>query len=301
MSNTVADVVLDTGLANVSLRHRGKVRDVYTVGSDLLIVASDRVSAFDCVLPNGIPHKGRVLTQLSLFWFERLRSVVSHHLITADPQQYPAELTPYADVLDQRSMLVRLAERFDVECVVRGYLIGSGWKDYQATGAVCGIELPQGLELGSRLPEAIFTPATKSDDGHDENIDYQQMVDIVGEDWAGRLREVSLELYRSAGEHAETRGIIIADTKFEFGLVDGELTLIDEVLTPDSSRFWPANEYEPGRSPPSFDKQYVRDYLDGLDWDKTPPAPALPPDVVAATSDRYLEALTRLTDTVSDR
>ena len=273
---------------------RGKVRDVYDLGARLLIVATDRISAFDVVLPNGIPHKGRVLTQISRFWFDRL-TVCGNHLISTDVEEFPEPLREHADVLSGRSMLVHRADRLDVECVVRGYLIGSGWKDYQATGAVCGIELPADIELAGRLEEPIFTPASKADDGHDENISFDEMAEVVGADTAELLRELSLAIYSETRQYAEQRGIIIADTKFEFGFIDGELALIDEVLTPDSSRFWPADQYHSGVSPPSFDKQFVRDYLNEIDWDKSPPGPLLPAEVVAATSDKYLEAYEQLT------
>ena len=292
MSDT--NLVLETNLEGADLLHRGKVRDVYSVGDDLLIVATDRISAYDCVLPDGIPHKGALLTQLSLFWYEQLGDVVGNHLISADVTDFPDPLPRFTDCLKGRSMLVKRAERFDVECVVRGYLIGSGWRDYQTTGAVCGISLDPGLELAAQLPCSIFTPSTKADTGHDENISRQQMDKIVGEAWAEQLEEVSQTLYRRAADYARSRGIIIADTKFEFGLYDGELLLIDEALTPDSSRFWPADSYVPGQSPPSFDKQFVRDFLDTLDWDHSPPAPALPEEVVHATSKKYLESYHRL-------
>ena len=276
------------------MARRGKVRDVYDLGDELLIVATDRVSAFDVVLPNGIPHKGAVLTQISRFWFDRMH-VCPNHLISADVASFPGPLQEHAEVLEGRSMLVRRAERVDIECVVRGYLIGSGWKDYQATGAVCGIELPADMPLAGRLEEPIFTPASKADDGHDENISFDTMVDTVGADQAERLRQLSLQIYGEARAFAEQRGIIIADTKFEFGFIDGELALIDELLTPDSSRFWPADQYQSGVSPPSYDKQFVRDWLSRLDWDKNPPGPELPGDVVDATAAKYLEAYEQLT------
>jgi phosphoribosylaminoimidazole-succinocarboxamide synthase len=288
-------VVTTTNLEGIELIRRGKVRDVYRLGSHLLIVASDRISAFDCVIPNGIPYKGAVLTQISRFWFERLADVVPNHLVSTDVEEFPSELAPYRDILAGRSMLVRMADRLDVECVARGYLIGSGWVDYQASGAVCGIELPAGLPMAGLLPKPIFTPASKADDGHDENISFDVVEDMVGKETADRLRDLSLRIYGEARAYAEEQGIIIADTKFEFGFVDGELTLIDEVLTPDSSRFWPADEYQVGSSPPSFDKQYVRDYLLGVDWDRNPPAPELPQEVVEATSAKYLEAFRILT------
>ena len=276
--------------------HRGKVRDVYEVGDHLLIVATDRLSAFDCILPTPIPHKGRVLTSLSRFWFERLGDVVENHLLETDVDAFPDVLQPFADTLRHRSMLCRRAEVVPVECVVRGYLIGSGWKDYLETGAVCGIELPAGLRLADRLPEPIFTPATKEAMGaHDINVPESRMAELVGADLTERLRETSLEIYRRAVEFAAARGIIIADTKFEFGRIGDSVILVDECLTPDSSRFWPADTYEPGRSPDSFDKQFVRDYLETLDWDKRPPAPPLPEEIVARTSAKYLEAFRLLT------
>jgi len=289
------EVVTTTNLEGIELLRRGKVRDVYQLDSHLLIVASDRISAFDCVIPNGIPHKGAVLTQISRFWFERLADIVPNHLVTTNVDEFPAQLAPYRDTLAGRSMLVRKADRLDVECVARGYLIGSGWVDYQESGAVCGIDLPAGLPMAGQLPETIFTPASKADDGHDENISFAVVEDMVGADTANQLRDFSLRIYGEARAYAEERGIIIADTKFEFGFVDGELILIDEVLTPDSSRFWPADDYQVGSSPPSFDKQYVRDYLLGVDWDRNPPAPELPPEVIEATSAKYLEAFRRLT------
>ncbi len=288
-------VLLRTDIPTLELLHRGKVRDIYAHGENLLIVTTDRISAFDVVLPNGIPNKGIVLTQLSNFWFERLGGIVANHLVATAAEDFPADLRPYDDQLAGRSMYVRRADRFDVECVVRGYLIGSGWKDYQATGAVCGIELPAGLRQADRLPETIFTPASKADTGHDENISFEVMESMVGSEWAARLRDVSQRLYREAAAYAEERGIIIADTKFEFGLVDDELILIDEALTPDSSRFWPADQYRPGTSPPSFDKQFVRDYLSTLDWDKTAPGPELPDQIVVRTGEKYREAYETLT------
>ena len=291
----MAQALLTTDLPGVELRHRGKVRDVYDLGDRLLIIATDRVSAFDVVLPNGVPTKGTMLTQLSSFWFDKLGHIIGNHLISTNPEEYPEPLPRFADQLRGRSQYVYKADRFDVECVVRGYLIGSGWKDYQATGSVCGIELPPGLRQADRLPELIFTPATKADTGHDENISFDVMAKIVGADWAAQLHEVSLRLYTEAAAFAAERGIIIADTKFEFGLVDGELILIDEVLTPDSSRFWPAAQYAPGQSPPSYDKQFVRDYLQTLDWDKTPPGPELPGEIISRTAAKYAEAYLVLT------
>ena len=290
----VATIVTSTDIDAFPLARRGKVRDVYALDDRLLIVATDRISAFDVVLPNGIPHKGSVLTQISRFWFDRI-DICPNHLISTDVADFPETLQPHAEELAGRSMLVRRADRVDVECVVRGYLIGSGWKDYQATGAVCGIQLPAGMELASRLQEPIFTPASKADDGHDENISFAQMSEMVGAATAERLRRLSLDIYETAREYAEQRGIIIADTKFEFGFIDGELALIDELLTPDSSRFWPADRYRSGVSPPSYDKQFVRDYLSSIDWDKNPPGPELPDEVVSATSAKYLEAYEQLT------
>jgi phosphoribosylaminoimidazole-succinocarboxamide synthase len=276
------------------LWRRGKVRDVYDLGDRLLIVATDRISAFDVVLPTGIPDKGVVLTQLSLFWFEMLADVVPHHLLESDVARFDAELQPFRDQLEARSMIVRKTAPLPVECVVRGYITGSGWKDYKATGSVCGIRLPEGLRESDRLQPALFTPSTKAEVGHDENIGFEEVERLVGSERASELRRVSLALYERARAHAESRGILLADTKFEFGIEDGHLVWIDEALTPDSSRFWPRDGYEPGRGQPSFDKQFVRDYLESLKWDKRPPAPALPEDVVSRTREKYLEAYTRL-------
>jgi len=286
-------VVQETNLAGLRLRGRGKVRDIYDLGDRLLIVATDRLSAFDVVLPTPIPDKGRVLTQLSAFWFEKLHNVVPHHVLTTT--EFTGELAPHADILRGRAMLVRKTEPLPIECVVRGYLSGSGWKEYKASGRVCGIPLPVGLRESDELPEPIFTPATKAQTGHDENISFVETAERVGDGLALRLREMSLEIYRQAAAYAAAHGIIIADTKFEFGLAGDELIWIDEALTPDSSRFWPADQYEPGKGQPSFDKQYVRDYLERIGWSKQPPAPALPADVVAATSQKYREAYRRLT------
>ena len=275
---------------------RGKVRDVYDLGERLLIVATDRISAFDYVMPNGIPDKGRILTALSLFWFDKLAGRFENHLLESDVSHYPTELRRFEPQLRGRSMLVRKARVIPIECVARGYLAGSGWKEYRQTGTVCGVRLPPGLRQCDRLPEPIFTPATKEESGHDVNIDFAEAARRVGANVAESLRSRTLEIYRGAAAYAESRGVIIADTKFEFGqLHDGRLILVDEVLTPDSSRFWPADEYQPGRDQPSFDKQFVRNYLEGLDWDKTPPAPPLPPDVVEGTRQRYLEAYEKLT------
>ncbi len=292
-SPSLNPTVWETNLTGARLRSRGKVRDIYDLGDRLLIVATDRISAFDVVLPTPIPDKGRVLTQLSLFWFERLSSLVPNHVISAT--DFPEELAAEAPALAGRSMLVQKTEPLPIECVVRGYLSGSGWKDYQKTGAVCGIGLPEGLQESEKLPEPIFTPATKATTGHDENISFDEAARLAGRELTGRVRDLSLEIYRRASVYALERGIIIADTKFEFGLRDGELIWIDEALTPDSSRFWPADGYVPGRPQPSFDKQYVRDYLEHLGWNKQPPAPELPPDVVNGTRDRYREAYRRLT------
>lgn len=292
-----AATVLQTDLSDLKLARRGKVRDVYNVDDQsLLIVATDRISAFDCILPTPIERKGEVLTALSEFWFEKLGHVVANHLIESNVDAMPPSVQRHAGTLRGRAMLVRRAEVFPVECVVRGYLVGSGWKDYKRTGSVCGHKLPEGLVESAKLPEPIFTPSTKAEEGHDENITEDQVKEIIGDEKTALLRDTSLRLYSEAHEFAARRGIIIADTKFEFGLdQNGELMLVDEVLTPDSSRFWPANEYQPGRSQPSFDKQFVRDYLETLEWDKQPPAPAIPSEIAAATTARYLEAYRLLT------
>ena len=291
---TNAPPLLESKLPGIPLFKRGKVRDVYDLGDELLLVATDRLSAFDVVLPTGIPGKGIVLTQLSLFWFELLKDVVPNHVRTANVAEYPAALRPFADQLEGRSMLVTKTDVLPVECVVRGYITGSGYKDYKRTGSVCGIALPAGLRDSDRLEPAIFTPATKAETGHDENIPFETMAATVGRERADEARRVSLEIYERARAYAEARGIILADTKFEFGVRDGRLIWIDEALTPDSSRFWPRDAYAPGRSQPSFDKQFVRDYLETLDWDKQPPGPELPPDVVARTVEKYVEAHDRL-------
>ena len=289
------NVLTSTSLPGIERVASGKVRDVYKVGDDLLIVATDRISAFDCILPQGIPGKGRVLTQMSLFWFDLLRGSTPNHLITADVNAFPASLHPYRDQLEGRSMLVKRCRMEPIECVARGYVSGSGWKDYKQTGAICGIKLPAGLRESDRLPEAIFTPATKAETGHDENISFEAAARIIGEESATRLRDLTLRIYTEAAHYAESRGIIIADTKFEFGWNNGELLLADEVLTPDSSRFWPRSEYAPGGAQKSFDKQFVRDYLETLDWNKQPPAPSLPDAVVEKTAAKYREAYTLLT------
>jgi phosphoribosylaminoimidazole-succinocarboxamide synthase len=295
-TDTQDQVLLQTDFPELDLFASGKVRDVYRVGTDrLLFVATDRISAFDYVLATGIPHKGRVLTQISLFWFEFLKDIVPNHLVTADVGRYPAEVQPYADQLRGRSMLVQRAEMFPVECVVRGYLSGSGWKEYKASGSVCGIKLPAGLRESEQLPEPIFTPATKATTGHDENISFEHMMQLVEPEDARQLRDLSLAIYKKAADDARKKGIVIADTKFEFGRTAAGITLADEVLTPDSSRFWPADKYEPGMSQQSFDKQYVRDYLEEIRWNKQPPAPALPPEVASKTSEKYVEAYRQLT------
>lgn len=288
-------VLLQSDIREYPAFIKGKVRDVYDLGDNLLIVATDRISAFDSILPTGIPDKGKVLTQLSVFWFGITGDIVPNHLISADVVDYPEPLRAYADQLEGRSMLVKKAERLDVECVVRGYLAGSGWKEYQSGGTVCGIPLPAGLRQADKLPELIFTPAFKADSGHDENISRERMVDLIGEDLTSRIIDVSLALYRRAADYARERGVVIADTKFEFGLVDGVLTVIDEVLTPDSSRFWDPAAYAPGGSPMSYDKQFVRDYLESINWDKEPPAPGLPEDIVARTADKYREVYRLIT------
>ena len=292
-SPQMSAVILKTDFPGLKLRARGKVRDIYELGDQLVIVVTDRLSAFDVVLPTPIPDKGRVLTQLSLFWFEKLASLVPNHVISAT--NFTGALAPYADSLKGRAMLVRRTEPVPIECVVRGYVSGSGWKDFQKTGSICGISLPAGLRESDRLPEPIFTPSTKATTGHDENISFDETVARIGRPLTEKLRDTSLAIYKSAAEFASARGIIIADTKFEFGLIGSELIWIDEALTPDSSRFWPGNQYMPGKPQPSFDKQYVRDYLEKIGWNKQPPAPALPPDVVAATTEKYREAYQRVT------
>ena len=289
-------VLIRTDFPDLKLKASGKVRDVYDIDENqLLFIASDRISAFDYVLATGIPHKGRVLNQISLFWFDFLADVVPNHLITADVDKYPASVRKYADQLRGRSMLVRRAEIFPVECIARGYISGSGWKEYKASGTISGIELPAGLKESDALPEPIFTPSTKATSGHDENISFDQMCKIVGVETASHLRDLTLRVYKKAAAYARQRGIIIADTKFEFGRTPQGITLADEVLTPDSSRFWPADKYAPGRAQDSYDKQYVRDYLEQIHWNKQPPAPALPPDVARHTSEKYLEAYSQLT------
>jgi phosphoribosylaminoimidazole-succinocarboxamide synthase len=281
-------------LPGIKKLRSGKVREVFDLGDTLLFVVTDRLSAFDVILPDPIPHKGAVLNQLSAFWFKRFDKI-DNHFVTADFDQFPKELQGFRDKLAGRSMIVKKTKPLAVECVVRGYLAGSGWKEYQKSESVCGIKLPSGLQLASQLPEPIFTPSTKAEEGHDENIDMQECARILGDEMANRVKDLSLEIYSRGRDHAAQRGIIVADTKFEFGTTDGKLLLIDECLTPDSSRFWPADQYVVGQSPPSFDKQFVRDYLETLDWDKTPPAPKLPPEIIAKTSAKYVEAFEKVT------
>lgn len=293
--HNLSSAVTSTDFPDLTLFRKGKVRDVYDLGDHLLIVATDRISAFDCIMPNGIPDKGKILTSMSMFWFDFTSDIVENHHVSHRVEEYPETVQKYADILRGRSMLVKKADPFPVECVARGYIAGGGWKDYQDTGAVCGISLPAGLRLAEKLPETIFTPATKADSGHDINIPFEEAAGIVGEDKALWLRDMTIKIYEKARDYAAGRGIIISDTKFEFGEIDGRIILIDEILTPDSSRFWPTDSYEVGISPPNFDKQFVRDYLEGLDWDKMPPAPALPEDIVHNTREKYLEAYRLLT------
>jgi len=287
--------LLQIDLPGIPKIRSGKVRELFDLGDRLLIVATDRISAFDCVMPNGIPRKGEILTQISFFWFEKFAKLIPNHLLAAADDPLPARLRPFVAMLARRSMIVKKAKPLVIECVVRGYLAGSGWQEYRKTQHVCGINLPAGLQEASELPEPIFTPATKAENGHDLNISFEEASRLIGKDIAERARSASLAIYREARDYAGQRGIIIADTKFEFGLWDDKLILIDEVLTPDSSRFWPADQYQPGKSQPSFDKQFVRDYLESLDWNKTPPAPALPDSIVSKTQAKYMEAYERLT------
>ena len=289
-----SQALLRTEVTEFPVTH-GKVREIYDLGDNLLIVATDRISAFDVVMPNGIPDKGKILTQMSLFWFDFFAGKVNHHLISADVADFPEPFRSQPEIFAGRSMLVHKAAVLPVECVVRGYLAGSGWKDYQANGQICGITLPAGLQQCQQLPTPIFTPATKATSGHDENIPFEDAVGTAGAEVANALRDNSLELYKTAAEYAAGRGVIISDTKFEWGQHKGELILVDEMLTPDSSRFWPADDYQPGRDQDSFDKQFVRNYLETCDWDKTPPAPTLPDDIVSATREKYLDAFKRLT------
>jgi phosphoribosylaminoimidazole-succinocarboxamide synthase len=287
--------LLALDLPGITKLKSGKVREIFDLGDRLLLVATDRISAFDCIMPNGIPRKGEVLTQISFFWFERFASLVPNHLLAGANDPLPVQLKPFLGQLARRSMIVKKARPLTIECVVRGFLAGSGWKEYRQTQTVCGIKLPPGLQESSELPDPIFTPATKAETGHDENISFAQAENLIGSDLAAAARELSLKIYLNAREYARACGIIVADTKFEFGLCEGTLILIDEVLTPDSSRFWPADQYQPGRSQPSFDKQFVRDYLETMEWNKTPPAPPLPLDIVAKTQAKYFEAYERLT------
>jgi len=289
------ETVLQLDLPGIKKVKSGKVREIFDLGDSLLLVASDRISAFDVIMPNGIPRKGEVLTQISHFWFEKFSSLVPNHLVAKANDPLPKNLQPFADKVARRSMIVKKAKPLAIECIVRGYLSGSGWKEYKKSQTVCGIKLPAGLTESAELPEPIFTPSTKAEAGHDENISFEEAEKIAGKEIAGQARDLSLKIYKAGRDYARQRGIIIADTKFEFGLSDGKLILIDEVLTPDSSRFWPADQYAPGRGQPSFDKQFVRDYLETLDWDKTPPGPKLPDDVVAKTTAKYLEAYEKLT------
>jgi len=292
----MTSALFETDFPGLKLVKRGKVRDMYDLGDAFLMVASDRISAFDVIMPNPIPEKGRILTQISLFWFEMMKDLVPNHLISSSIEDYPSSCKPYADQLAGRSMLVKKADPLSIECVVRGYISGSGWKAYQDSGSVCGIALPAGLKESDRLPEPIFTPSTKEELGlHDINIDFAEAADRIGAELANRVKDLTLAIYQKGSEYANTKGIIIADTKFEFGLHDNDLILIDEVLTPDSSRFWPKETYQPGGSQKSFDKQYLRDYLISLDWNKQPPAPTLPANVIDDTHAKYLEALKQLT------
>lgn len=299
--STKLSLVSQTDFSTLKLKTRGKVRDIYDLGEYLLLVATDRLSAFDVILPQGVPHKGRVLTQMSAFWFQQMSDIIPHHVVTTNIDDYPAACRPYRDQLEGRSMLVHKTQPLPIECVVRGYLAGSAWNEYQNTGAICGIKLPGGLIESSKLDQPIFTPATKAEMGqHDENIALDRVAALVGREYAERLRDISIAVYRRAQMLAESKGIIIADTKMEFGLKEGKLMLIDELLTPDSSRFWPMASYKPGSSQPSFDKQFVRDYLLSIQWNKQPPAPDLPDDVVQTTSQKYLEAYERLTGSKLD-
>ena len=289
-------IVFETNLPNLGPLHRGKVRDIYDLGKHLLIIATDRISAFDVVMPDAIPDKGYVLTQISLYWFKKKENIIPHHLVTAEVSEFPSVCQKYTSILDARSMLVKKTHPLPVECIVRGYLAGSAWKDYQKTGEICGYKLPPGMKEAEKLPEPLFTPSTKAKEGHDVNITFEQMVSILGnEKMAQEIKEYSLAIYKQASDIAFKKGIIIADTKFEFGLDENDrLILIDELLTPDSSRFWPKEQYQPGHSQPSFDKQYLRDYLQNINWNKKPPAPKLPQEVIMKTREKYFEALHRL-------
>ncbi len=287
-------IIFETNIEGAGSPKRGKVRDIYNAGDDLLIVATDRISAFDVILPSGIPEKGKVLTQISAFWFKRMEDIIPNHLISTKVSDLPYIFHSHRETLEGRIMLVKKAFPLPIECIVRGYITGSGWKDYRKTGSVCGIPLPENLRESDRLDEPIFTPSTKAEEGHDENIDFNEAVRLVGMDIAQKVRDISISIYLRARQYAESKGILIADTKFEFGMLDGELILIDEVLTPDSSRFWPKDEYEPGRPQKSYDKQFVRDFLETLDWNKTPPGPVLPEEIIERTSQKYRSALKQL-------
>src|SRR5512138_2326698 len=292
----MAQPILQTNFPDLKLAARGKVRDIYDLGDALLIVTTDRISAFDVIMNEGIPHKGYVLTQISAFWFRQVEDIIPNHIISTDVKDFPAACQKYADILEGRSMLVKKATPLPAECIVRGYLSGSGWKDYKATGSVCGIKLPAGLLESAKLEQPIFTPSTKAELGtHDENISFEEMAKLCGKELAEQVRDVTIKIYCKARDYAETRGIIIADTKFEYGIYDGKLIIIDECITPDSSRFWPKDLYKPGGAQPSFDKQFLRDYLETLDWNKTAPAPPLPAEIVEKTGQKYMEALVRLT------
>lgn len=288
-------VILETNLSDIKPFSIGKVRDIYDLGDKLLIIATDRISAFDVVLPTGIPFKGKVLNKISEFWFDFTKDIIKNHLITTNIDEYPEELKKYSNILEGRSMITKKAQRINIECVVRAYLSGSAWKSYQKSGTICGIELPPGLRESEKLPEPIFTPTTKADSGHDIELTQSEAEDLVGKDIFKEIKEKSIQILVSAGAFAESKGLILADTKFEFGIYDGSIILIDEVLTPDSSRFWPLDDYEPGRPQKSFDKQYVRDYLESINWDKNPPAPPLPDDIVQKTTEKYIEAYRRIT------
>jgi len=291
----MGQVLLDIELPGIKLFKKGKVRNVFDLGDSLLLVASDRISAFDSVMPNGIPDKGAILTQISLFWFDFTKNIIKNHIIESEASKYPAALKPFQDKLTKRSVIGKKAELIPIECVVRGYLSGSGWKDYQKSQSICGIKLPAGLKESSKLPEPIFTPTTKADQGHDLNITFEQVVDQVGKETATTLRDKTIALYKACADHADKKGIIIADTKFEFGFHNDEIIIIDEMLTPDSSRFWPKELYKVGQSQPSYDKQFVRDYLESIKWDKEPPAPKLPEEVVQKTREKYLDAYRKIT------
>ena len=293
----MSTIVMQSDLPDLKLVNRGKVRDIYDLGEHLLIVTSDRISAFDVIMNEGIPRKGYVLTQISKFWFEQMRDILPNHIVATEVEDFPAAAQPYRDQLEGRSMLVKKAQPLPIECIVRGYISGSGWKEYQKSGTICGIDLPTGLKESDKLPEPIFTPSTKAELGaHDENISFDQAVELCGREVAEQVRDFSLTIYQRARDMAATKGIIIADTKFEFGLIDGQLIWIDEALTPDSSRFWPKDQYRPGGAQPSFDKQFLRDYLETLDWNKQAPPPPLPDEIVRKTSEKYQEALARLTE-----